>query len=164
MNKGLRSVLFGMHNPIIHGIFVYLAWIRIYHEIPSLREIICILFHDIGYIKQNIIDGDSDKHPEMGAKICGQLFGKEYYNLCIAHSRDYANKLNLSLSKLGYADKYCVFMTPNLLYLIIGYTGGEAKIYFEDTKNMKWCYKRINIIKEGYKKWWINNCEGLRKV
>ncbi len=127
-----------MHNPIFHGIFVSLAWIKIYHKIPSFKEFVCIFLHDIGYIKQDIIDGEEDKHPEMGAKICGQLFGKEYHNLCIAHSRDYAEKLGLSLSKLGYADKYSVFITPNLFYFIVGYFGGEAKIYFEDTKDMRW--------------------------
>lgn len=125
---------------------------------------VCILLHDIGYIRQNIIDGKEDKHPEMGAKICGQIFGKEYYILCISHSRDYANKFGLKLSKLGYSDKYSVFVTPNLFYLIVGYFGGEAKIEFEDTKNMKWGFKRINIIKQGYKKWWDNNSKDIRNI
>lgn len=81
--KGLRSVTIGMHNPIIHGFLVMLAWKKIFHQNPSFKEIVCILFHDIGYINQNFIDGDDDKHPELGAKICGWLFGKEYYILCI---------------------------------------------------------------------------------
>jgi len=164
MKRGLRSVIFGMHNPIFHGFFVTIAWIKIYHEIPSIREMICILFHDIGYIKQDIIDGTEDKHPEMGAKICGQIFGKEYYNLCISHSRDYATKNNLSLSKLGYADKYSVFVTPNLFYLIVGHLGGEANIEYEDTKNMRWGIKRIDIIRKNYKTWWNNNYKDIRNI
>lgn len=156
--RGLRSVLFGMHNPIEHGIFVSLAWIKIYHEIPSLKELVCIFLHDIGYIRQDIMDGYQDKHPEMGAKICGQLFGKKYYNLCIAHSRDYAQKCGLQLSRLGYADKYSVILTPKFLQIAMIYLGGEYKNFYRITKNRKLLYsERISLINEDYQDWWNKN-------
>ncbi len=156
--KGLRSIIIGMHNPIIHGLLVVLAWRKIYRKSPSLKELICILLHDIGYIKQDFIDGNGDKHPELGAKICGWLFGKKYYILCITHSRNYAKKLNLPLSKLGYADKYSVILIPNLIYKPLIYLGGEAEEYHRTTKTRKWGYPiQTQLIKDDYLRWWMHN-------
>jgi len=159
--KGIRSVIIGMHNPLFHGFFVTLAWKKIYKHYPSVKELVCILLHDIGYVKQNFIDGNNDKHPELGAQICGYLFGKKYYNLCIAHSRDYARKLGLHLSKLGYADKYSVLLIPNIIYKPLIYLGGEAQEYLKKnkiTKTWKWGYPiSILLIKEDYYKWWLDN-------
>jgi hypothetical protein len=156
--KGLRSVLIGMHNPIIHGLLVSFAWKKIYRKVPNLKEALCILLHDIGYIKQDFIDGKDDKHPELGAKICGQLLGKDYYILCITHSRDYAKKLRLPLSKLGYADKYSVLLIPDLIYKPLIYLGGEAQEYHKTTKTKKWGYPiNTKLIKADYRKWWLKN-------
>ncbi len=156
--NGLRSVIIGMHNPIIHGLLVVLAWRKIYRKSPSLKELVCILLHDVGYIKQDFIDGNGDKHPELGAKICGWLFGKEYYILCITHSREYAKKLNLPISKLGYADKYSVLLIPNLIYRPLIYAGGEAQEYHRTTKTRKWGYPiQTQLIKDDYRKWWMRN-------
>jgi len=156
--KGLRTVLIGMHNPIIHGILVSLAWKKIYKKYPTFKEMICILFHDVGYTTQNIIDGENDTHPELGAKICGFLFGEEYYYLCIAHSRAYAKKTGLPLSKLGYSDKYSIILIPNIIHKVLIYSGGEAQEYHRTTQTKKWGYP-INTkkIKEDYKKWWSKN-------
>lgn len=156
--KGLRSVTIGMHNPIIHGLLVFLAWKKIYRKSPTIKELVCILLHDIGYIKQDFIDGKGDKHPELGAKVCGKMFGKDYYILCIAHSRDYAKRLGKPLSKLGYADKYSVLLIPNIIYKPLIYLGGEAQEYHRTTKTKKWGYPiNTKLIKEDYLKWWKEN-------
>lgn len=158
MLKGARSVLIGMHNPLIHGLLVMIAWKKIYRTTPTLKETACILLHDIGYIKQDFIDGKDDKHPELGAKVCGQLFGKDYGTLCLTHSRDYAKSLGLPLSKLGYADKYSVLLIPNIIYRPLIYAGGEAQEYHKTTKTKKWGYPiKTHLIKEDYKKWWLKN-------
>lgn len=156
--KGLRSVTIGMHNPIIHGFLVVLAWHKIYRGFPSFKELMCIILHDVGYIKQDFIDGDGDRYPELGAKICGYLFGRDYYVLCITHSREYAKKLSLPLSKLGYADKYSVLLIPNLIYKPLIYLGGEAQEYHKTTKTKKWGYPiKTQLIKDDYRKWWMRN-------
>jgi hypothetical protein len=158
MKKGLRSFLFGMHNPILHGFLVYLAWKKIFHKYPNAKETICILFHDVGYIKQDFLDGLEDNHPELGAKICDKLFGEEYKNLCLGHSRDYARKHNLGFSKLGYADKYSVLLLPNWLYHYVIYAGGEAQEYNRTTKTKKWGLPiDVKLIKADYEKWWETN-------
>jgi len=150
--------MIGMHNPLFHGFFVTLAWKKIYKRYPSLKEVICILLHDIGYIKQNFIDSDKDRHPELGALICKYLFGIKYYNLCITHSRDYAKKLKLPLSKLGYADKYSVLLIPDIIYKPLIYLGGEAQEYHKNTKTKKWGYPiKTHLIKKDYQKWWNEN-------
>jgi hypothetical protein len=155
MKKGLRSYLFGMHNPFVHVFFVYRACHKIYNKRPGIKETVCILLHDIGYIHQDFLDGPEDHHPELGAKISGWLFGQEYYNLCIAHSRDYAKKNGIELSKLGYADKYSVLLMPDRLYHHIIYAGGEAQEYNRTTKTKKWGYPiQVALIKKDYQKWW----------
>lgn len=158
MKEGLRSYVIGMHNPMLHGTLVTLAWIRLYHKLPSLREFICILFHDIGYVKQDSFDDKEDCHPIFGAQLCGALFGKKYYNLCIAHSRQYAEKLDLKLSKLAYADKYSLLLYPNWLFQRLVYVGGEAQQYHRTTKTRKWGFPlQVELIKADYNKWMKEN-------
>ena len=117
--EGLKSVLIGYHNLLYHTLFVTLAWKRIYKKYPNSREFICILLHDIGYITQDEVQAKEDKHPELGAKICGKLFGDKYYQLCIGHSRDYASKIGIKITKLCYADKYCSLLIPIKLQYIL---------------------------------------------
>lgn len=146
----------GIHSPI-HYFCVYLAWVKLY-GVPSPKEAFCILIHDIGYYRQDVMDGPSDFHPILGAKIAYRLFGKKYYDLCIAHSRDYAKKNNLPLSKLGYADKYWLFYVPNPLYNFIIHAGGEAQHYERTTKTKKWGIPiDVKLIKWDYQRWWEKN-------
>ena len=162
MKKGLRSFLFGMHNPILHGTLVYIAWVKIYHSYPNWKETICILLHDIGYVNQDFLDGPYDIHPELGAKICLKLFGSEYYRLCLLHSRDYAKRHMVNISKLGYADKYSVLLLPNWIYHYVIYFGGEAQEYNKTTKTKKWGLPiDVKLIKEDYRKWWEKEKENV---
>jgi hypothetical protein len=145
MLQGARSLLVGYHSLLTHTIFVTLSWKKIYKGYPNSREFICILLHDIGYIfQENVIRSKEDKHPELGAKICGYLFGDKYYQLCIGHSRDYASNIGIELTKLGYADKYCVLLMPTKIQRIISILdyGKTIDIY---------------QIKETYLKWWNEN-------
>lgn len=152
MFGGLRTFLIGYHNPIVHSYYVIKAWHIIFNKYPNSREFICILFHDIGYIEQrkSNVNPEVDIHPILGAKICGSLFGKEYYNLCIAHSRDYAKKLNIPISKLCYADKYGAVLIPFKNHKIIHFFDSpEVTIdtVREFRKSCKiWCDKNIKNI------------------
>ena len=154
MKTGLRSYLVGMHNPLLHAIMIIIAWIRIYHNLPTIKELICILFHDIGYITQTTIDGFDNKHPELGAWLCGSMLGRKHFVLCIAHSRVYAKKLGISLSKLGYADKASILIFPNWLFKRIILIGGEAEEYYQTSKTRKWGYPvDVRLIKADYARW-----------
>ena len=152
-----RSYIIGMHNPTIHGLAIVKAWIKLYYKLPSPKEAFCIVFHDIGYLWQNKIDGPEDKHPEFGARLCG-LMGKSYFEMCICHSRVYAKKYTLDLSKLGYADKASLLMLPNWLFKNMIWIGGEASEYHRTTKTRKWGYPiNVCLIKADYQKWLSEN-------
>jgi hypothetical protein len=160
MKTALRSYLVGMHNPIIHTATVLVSWIYIYRSFPSVKELVCILFHDLGYLKQTSIDGADDRHPEFGAYLCGSWFGKKYYVFCISHSRVYAKKLKLQLSKLGFADKYSILVYPDWFFKILITVGGEAEQYHRTTKTKKWGFPvDVKLIKKDYRKWVKENIE-----
>lgn len=143
-----------MHNPIVHTATVLTAWIKIFKCLPSTKETICIIVHDIGYITQTSIDGSDNRHPELGARMCGRAFGSEYFDFCIAHSRDYAKKRGVPLSKLGYADKASVLVYPDAFFKILIKVGGEAQEYLETSKTWKWGYPyQVKLIKADYRRW-----------
>lgn len=162
MRPALRSYLMGMHNPILHSASVIIAWIKLYYKLPSFKELICIIFHDIGYVQQTSINGNDDKHPELGAQLCG-LFGQKYYLLCIGHSRGYADKLGIPLSKLGYADKASILVYPDWFFKIMITIGGEADEYHRTTTTRKWGYPvEVKRIKADYERWLMKNFYGIK--
>jgi hypothetical protein len=139
MLQGLKTLTIGYHSLLFHTLYVTLSWKKIYKKYPSLREFICILLHDIGRINQD--KSKEDTHPELGAKICGYLFGKQYYDLCICHSRDYVNKIGMNLSKLGYADKYCAILMPIKLQYILSEFPKRSDVYIVREKYLDWWNK-----------------------
>lgn len=145
MKTAPRSYLAGMHNPVIHSATVVVGWIKIFRKLPSVREFVCILVHDIGYLQQASLDGPDNKHPELGAYMC-RVFGEQYFELCIAHSRDYAKKFGLPLSALGYADKYSVLVYPDWVFNLLIHLGGEAEEYHRTTKTVfLWMFAELRL-------------------
>lgn len=131
MKIGTKSILFGVHQILIHPFVVCLAWIKLYRR-PSFKELICIIVHDWGYYGKNSIDGpDGKNHPELGAKIAGKLLGRKYYDLCLYHSRFYANRDNVSPSKLCWADKYSIKLEPYWFYMTRATLTREIKEFRE---------------------------------
>lgn len=129
MNVGSKSLLFGVHQFILHPIFVLMAWIKLF-GLPNIREFICICLHDIGYWGKPNMDGqEGDRHPELGGKVCGRLFGEEYRNFVLGHSRFYHHKFGVPISKLYYADKYSHCILPWWIYLPLSYASGEIHEY-----------------------------------
>lgn len=153
MIMGLRTILIGYHNPILHSYYVIKAWIKIFNKFPNSREFICILLHDIGYINQSDynISNEKDSHPLLGAKICKFLFGDKYYNFCIGHSRTYAYKNNIDISYLCYADKYSVLLISwkihKLIYLFDSPKITEDIIYNFRESCKKWCIENKLIMR-----------------
>ncbi len=159
LRTAAKSLLIGMHNPLIHGLFVILSWVKLFRKLPSFFEALCILVHDIGYLQQTTLDGDDNNHPQLGAAMCS-LFGEKYWLLCLTHSRDFAKLLGKPLSKLGYADKYSVLLYPDWLFKRLIYLGGEAAEYHRTTKTRKWGYPvDVKLIKASYRRWFRENGE-----
>jgi len=129
---GTKMLLFGSHNIIVHSFFTLLGWIVFFRSLPSIKEFVCIVLHDIGYWGCEKIDGgDGDEHPYRGALIAARLFGNKYYDLCIFHSATIARFHDRHVSKLYYADKMGWLLMPNWLLYFFVRVSGEIEFYKE---------------------------------
>jgi hypothetical protein len=132
MNLGHKTILFGVHQFIIHPVLVLLAWIRLYKSFPCFKELFCIVIHDWGYWgKPSLKDADGDKHPELGAKIAERLFGEYWRDFILGHSSFYVKRNGLKESKLMAPDKYWHCMIPLWFYKFLSVPTGEFKHYRE---------------------------------
>ena len=130
MNLGTKTLLFGVHQIIIHPIFVTVAWIRLYKSFPTWKEMFCIIIHDWGYWgKPNLKDADGDRHPEYGAEIAGRLLGPEWKDFVLGHSSFYMARYGVERSKLFAPDKYWHCMVPLWVYKALAVPTGEFKHY-----------------------------------
>jgi len=129
MRIGTKSLLFGVHQVFWHPVTVLLAW-RQFYGWPSWRELVCIVVHDWGYWGAPNMDGtEGERHVTGGARIAGALLGREYYELCLLHSRHYARKWQLSPSRLCWADKLSLTYDPWWFYLPRAWLTGELFEY-----------------------------------
>jgi len=166
MKQGTWSVLFGCHS-FIHSLVVLVAWIKIYHSIPSWWQVICIFLHDIGHWGMDYLDDYEQKkqHGVLGARIAKCLFGQKGYDLIIGH-----NPYNGSpRSVLFYPDKYSWVIAP-IWWLISntyfepklkrrGSTRRESALMFQSAmkKNVDNGYKELGH--EIYLKQWVGDRE-----
>ena len=74
-------------------------------------------------------DEEGEKHPEFAAKIAGKLFGVQYHDLCLLHSRHYARNAGREPSSLCWADKMSIIFEPWWLYLPRAWLSGELFEY-----------------------------------
>lgn len=130
MKTGTKSLLFGVHQFAWHPFTVWLAWIWLFRKLPTFKETICIVIHDWGYWGSAHMDDErGERHPELGAKIAGYLFGGKYDRLCLFHSRHYARNFNSEPSPLCWADKLSILFEPWWLYLPRAWASGELAEY-----------------------------------
>lgn len=130
MNVGTKSLLFGVHQIVLHPIFVAMAWRRLYGRWPNWREAICIVVHDWGYWGCPNMDGqEGQRHPVLGGRIAGCLLGRQWSDFTIAHSRHYANTRGIEPSPLCWADKLSWAMYPAWLYVPLARASGEIREY-----------------------------------
>ncbi|KKL74497.1 hypothetical protein LCGC14_2064290 [marine sediment metagenome] len=161
MTQGTVSVLFGCHSPI-HSLVVLVAWVKLYHRLPSFWQIVCIFIHDIGHWgKQYLDDYEAKKrHGELGAKVAKYLFGQKGYDLILGH-----NPYNgTARSALHDPDKYSWviapiwWMTSNAIFepklQRKGSTKRESAIMFKEAmrENMNSGFKELGH--EIYMKQW----------
>lgn len=164
MKIGTKSVLYGAHCFIIHPFFVAAAWWKLYGFPFDYRLWVAFFVHDLGYWGKPNMDGvEGETHPELGGRIMHKLFDKKYgrckyefdtpckmlgggcfnwYEFCVYHSRFYADKDKAKVSRLCYADKLAVVLTPTWLYLPMVNWTGEIKEYLGLTETR---YKRENL-------------------
>ena len=130
MTIGTRSILFGAHAFYLHPWFLALAWTRLYGFPWDPRLWFAFFLHDIGYWGKPNMDGpEGEAHPIAGALIMTKLFGDEWGEFTLLHSRWFATRMNKRYSKLCVADKYAICLTPAWLYLPMVLATGELGEY-----------------------------------
>lgn len=130
MKIGTKSLLFGAHQFILHPLFVFAAWWKLYGFPRDPRLWIAFLVHDWGYWGSPNMDGsEGERHTELGADICGTLFGDRWRDFCRYHSRFLAVRDHQSFSRLCVADKLSICLMPAWLYLHIARWSGEITGY-----------------------------------
>jgi hypothetical protein len=130
MKTGTKSLLYGAHQVLWHPVTVWMAWIWLYRKLPTWRECVCIVVHDLGYFGKSNMDGTEGKdHPEGGARIAERLLGKEYGDLVRYHSRSYAAKAGQPPSALCWPDKLAILFDPSWFYLPRVIASGEIHEY-----------------------------------
>src|ERR1019366_1867105 len=118
MRVGTKSVLFGAHCFFIHPFFVAFGWWALGQFPWDPRLWAAFFLHDVGYVFSPNMDGpEGEEHVHLGAKIMGLLFGDWWADFTLRHSRYWAKRNGVSVSKLCYADKLAFAMTPGWLYL-----------------------------------------------
>ncbi len=147
MKPGTKSLLFGEHQVILHGLFLAMAWRRLYGFPWDPRLWACFFLHDIGYWGKPNMDGkEGSTHPELGAEIVHWLFDehqsihfpweshwpKHWYDFCILHSRDYAMSYGGGyVSRLCLADKLAFNCQPLWLWRIQARASGCIHEYYQ---------------------------------
>lgn len=150
---GTKSLLFGVHAFWWHPITVWIAWVRLYKEWPTWRECCCIVFHDWGYWGCETMDGPGgDDHPVFGAELASFLFGSEYHDFVLYHSRHLSARHEKIPSLLCWPDKYSMMWDPMWFYLIRASISGEIEEY------------HANAVKRGFIMPWTTKREWLHKL
>jgi hypothetical protein len=136
MTVGTKSVLFGAHCFLIHGFFVARGWWTLWGFPWDPRLWTAFFVHDLGYLGCGDMDGSQgEEHVHLGAKIMGLLFGDSWAVFTLRHSRYWAKKHGVGVSKLCYADKLAFAITPGWLYLPMACATGELAEYMEKSRN-----------------------------
>ena len=161
MKIGTKSILFGSHCFLIHPIFVFWAWWKLYGFPYDPRLWLAFFVHDLGYWGKSNMDGqEGERHVELGAKIMG-IFGKQWHDFTLYHSKYYAKKRNAKPSKLCYADKLAICLEPRWLYLFMANLSTEIVEYMEDAKYGKYAIRKTPTDTQTI--WLINTQKYLTK-
>jgi len=170
MRTGTKSVLFGAHCFLLHPWFVAAGWWKLYGFPFDPRLWVAFFVHDLGYMgKVNMDDEEGERHVFLGAKIMHWLFDevcgtcpfrqKIWYQFSFYHSRFMAKRYNASLSKLAYADKLAIVLTPSWLYLPMANWSGEIWEYMKLAKassERDGKYVSMNIYSDDQRVWFEN--------
>ncbi|HEY1502567.1 MAG TPA: hypothetical protein VGF88_23530 [Acidobacteriaceae bacterium] len=162
MKIGTKSVLYGAHCFCLHPWFVAAGWTKLYGFPLDPRLWLAFFVHDIGYLGKPNMDGpEGERHVELGAAIMGRLFGDEWRDFCLFHSRYYAKAAGHHPSRLCFADKLSFPLTPHWLYLPMVSATGEILEYLKNAQNAT----SAHWVPTGYdkRKWHSQLCEYMRR-
>lgn len=183
MNIGTKSILFGVHQFLLHPWFVAAAWWKLYGFPWDPRLWVAFFVHDLGYFGKPNMDGlEGEKHVEFGANVMGFLFdhprltlvnmvnlsggyirtvhrwNTKWHDFCLYHSRFYAKRDGRQFSKLCVADKLSFSMTPRWLYLPLARASGEIHEYMKlaekRTEAGEPKYASMNVSTNSEERWW----------
>lgn len=136
MKVGTKSVLAGAHCFFLHPFFVAWGWTKLYGLPWDVRLWACFLLHDIGYWGCGDMDGiEGEQHVIPGARTVGWLFGFRWESECLRHSRYWARKTGLPISRLCLADKLAFALTPAWLYIPMARWTGELAEYMDRSRD-----------------------------
>lgn len=139
MKVGTRSVLFGVHQFILHPLFVARGWWILYGFPFDPRLWLAFFLHDLGYVGNPNMDGpEGTQHPEWAAKWMGRMFGQEWGDFCRYHSRSLAKLHGKPISRLCVADKMYIPLCPTWLFLFLATLSGELPEYVGDENPLVW--------------------------
>ncbi|WP_157894982.1 hypothetical protein [Verrucomicrobium sp. GAS474] len=102
---------------------IAIGWWRLYGFPLDLRLWVAFFVHDLGYFGKPNMDGpEGEIHPEFGAAIMRRLFGDEWGDFCLLHSRYYAKRVGRPVSALctrqdGDYPRTLVALHPEVLAL-----------------------------------------------
>jgi hypothetical protein len=95
-----------------------------------LRLYIAFVVHDLGYWGKSNMDGEEgERHVEWGAILMDRLFGREWRDFCMYHSRFRAKQDGRPHSRLCVVDKLATALEPWWLYLPRVILSGEIHEY-----------------------------------
>jgi hypothetical protein len=130
MRVGTKSVIFGVHSILVHPFFVAWAWAKLYGFPWDPRLWAAFFVHDLGYLRKPNMEGpEGQQHVLLGSRIMGWLFGPEWRDFVLCHSRHWAESVGKRYSKLCLADKLAFVLTPASLYLPMARLSGELREY-----------------------------------
>lgn len=134
MKIGTKSILFGVHQFVLHPLFLVVAWWKLYGFPFDPRLWLAFFVHDLGYVGKPNMDGPEGKmHPVLGAMIMGAWFGNKWRDFCFYHSRYTAQMDGTAPSRLCVADKLVTCITPVWLFLMLANLTGELREYMADS-------------------------------
>ncbi|MCE5336803.1 MAG: hypothetical protein LLG06_19675 [Desulfobacteraceae bacterium] len=168
MKVGTKSILFGAHQFLIHPLFVALAWWKLYGFPWDVRLWVALIVHDWGYWGSPDMDGtEGEQHTKFGARICGHLFGPEWRDFCLYHSRFAAVRDGKRFSRLCVADKLSIVLEPAWLYLPRVRLSGEIHEYMaladSRTAAGEPKYASMKLCTNSERRWFADVQEYLRR-
>lgn len=132
MKIGTKTILFGIHQFLLHPLTLAYCWGIMYSWVELLNPNLWLTFfvHDIGYWGKPNLDGkEGESHPEVGARIMERVAGWEWGMFTRYHSRFYAKRAGLPHSCLCQPDKLTYVITPRWLYKLLSHASGEVHEY-----------------------------------
>lgn len=169
MRVGTKSILFGVHQFVLHPVFLWEAWRQLYGLPLDPRLYVAFAVHDLGYLFRWNMDGrDSERHVEWGARIMGVLFGASWEMFCGCHSRYFAQSRGLPVSRLCVADKLAFALTPSWLYLPLARATGELNEYMVKSRQRQvgccvFSEEERRLVESGEPKLWLKGLQGYTR-